>query len=260
MIDLIDLHCHLLPGIDDGSKDMSTSLRLATQAVENGVDYALLTPHHMNGVYVNHREDVIRMTTEFQQALKQNNIALTVFPGQEVRINGDLLTALDQNDILFADESNHYLMLEFPDDDVPAYTNDMIYQLQQRGIIPVIVHPERNTKIMRHPELILNLLEKGCLSQVTASSYVGTFGSKVQTFSAQLIAAGQGYLFASDAHDLPGRKYEMREAFAKLRGDLGDALADEFEENAKSIINGDPVLPHQLRPIKPNKKKRFGLF
>ena len=204
MIDLIDLHCHLLPGIDDGSKDMSTSLRLATQAVENGVDYALLTPHHMNGVYVNHREDVIRMTTEFQQALKQNNIALTVFPGQEVRINGDLLTALDQNDILFADESNHYLMLEFPDDDVPACTNDMIYQLQQRGIIPVIVHPERNTKIMRHPELILNLLEKGCLSQVTASSYVGTFGSKVQTFSAQLIAAGQGYLFASDAHDLPG--------------------------------------------------------
>ncbi len=257
---MIDLHCHLLPGIDDGSKDMATSLQLASQAVENGVDFALLTPHHMNGVYVNHREDVIRRTDEFAQALRENNIPLTVFPGQEVRINGDLLTALDQQDILFADEGNQYLMLEFPDDDVPEYTNDMIYQLQQRGIIPVIVHPERNTKIMRHPELILDLLEKGCLSQITASSYVGTFGSKVETFSRQLIEAGQGYIFASDAHDLPGRKYEMRQAFDRLRQEFGDELADEFDNNAKAIINGDAVTPHHLQPIRIKKKKRFGLF
>lgn len=113
MINLIDLHCHLLPGIDDGSKDMATSLQLASQAVENGVDFALLTPHHMNGVYVNHREDVIRRTDEFAQALRENNIPLTVFPGQEVRINGDLLTALDQQDILFADEATSILCWSF---------------------------------------------------------------------------------------------------------------------------------------------------
>lgn len=257
---MIDLHCHLLPGVDDGSKGLDISLRLAQEAVENGITHALLTPHHMNGVFMNHRSDVIERTTQFQAQLKERGIELIVFPGQEVRINGDLLTALDENDILFADESEQYLMLEFPDDDVPAYTTDMIYKLQQRGIIPVIVHPERNTRIMKHPDILFKLLEKGCLSQITASSYVGTFGKKVQLFSQQLIATGQGYVFASDAHDLPGRKYEMRQAFDKLRMEFGNNLANEFEENAKAIINGDVVAAHQIQLVKDKKKKRFGLF
>lgn len=257
---MIDLHCHLLPGIDDGSANLETSLELAKEAVQNGVTHALLTPHHMNGVYVNHKADVIRLTDEFQAQLKQHNINLTVFPGQEVRINGDLLTALDRDDILCADEGGKYLMLEFPDDDVPTYTNDMIYQLQQRGIIPIIVHPERNTRIMKHPDLIYDLLQKGCLSQITASSYVGTFGDKVEHFSEQLIEAGQGYVFASDAHNLPERKYEMKEAFQKLQMEFGNELSKEFENNARAIINGDLIQPHHLNVLKTRKKKLFGLF
>lgn len=257
---MIDLHCHLLPGVDDGSANLDISLRLAKEAVENGVTYALLTPHHMNGVFINHRSDVVDQTEAFQKQLKKHDIDLAVFPGQEVRINGDLLNALDNNDILFADESGQYLMLEFPDDDVPSYTTDMIYQLQQRGIIPVIVHPERNTKIIKYPELLFELLKKGCLSQITASSYVGTFGSKVEKFSRQLIATGQGYIFASDAHNLPGRKYEMNQAFDKLQMEFGKEMAEGFEKNAKAIINGESVTPHLLREIKMKKKKFFGLF
>lgn len=257
---MIDLHCHLLPGVDDGSANLEISLRLAEEAVDNGVTHALLTPHHLNGMYINHKVDVMRLTTNFQNQLKQKKINLTVFPGQEVRINGNLLTALNHDDILFADEGGRYLMLEFPDDDVPTYTTDMIYQLQQRGIIPVIVHPERNTKIMQNPNLIYELLQKGCLTQITASSYVGTFGDKVEHFSQQLIEAGQAYVFASDAHNLPGRKYEMKEAFNKLRLTFGNELASEFENNAKNIINGDDVKVHHLRPLKNERKKFFGLF
>jgi protein-tyrosine phosphatase len=259
---MIDLHCHLLPGIDDGSKDMETSLKLAQEAVENGITHALLTPHHMNGVYINHKSDIIRLTEEFQKAITDTGIELTVFPGQEVRINGDLLQALDDDDILFADDGNRYLMLEFPDDDVPTYTNDMIYQLQMRGIVPIIVHPERNTKIIKHPEIISQLLEKGCLSQITASSYVGTFGEKVETFSRQLISTGQAYVFASDTHDLPGRKYEMNEAFKKMKSEFGQGLAEEFKENAKFIINGDIVVPHAVQSTQTVKKRKklFGLF
>lgn len=254
---MVDLHCHLLPGVDDGSKSIAISLRLAREATENGVTHALLTPHHMNGRYVNHKQDVIRKTTEFQKQLQEHDIPLTVFPGQEVRINGNLLEALDNDDILFADEGNRYLMLEFPDDDVPHYTNRMIFDLQQRGIIPVIVHPERNTMIMAKPDLLYGLLEKGCLSQITASSYVGTFGKKVERFSRQLIEAGQGYVFASDAHDLPGRKYEMRQAFEKIQQEFGQGLADQYQQNARSIINGENVPLNSLRKIK---KKHFWLF
>lgn len=255
---MVDLHCHLLPGIDDGSKSMAISLRLAKEATENGVTHALLTPHHMNGRYVNHKQDVIRRTQEFKEQLAANNIPLTVFPGQEVRINGQLLEALDKDDILFADTGNRYLMLEFPDDDVPHYTNQMIFDLQQRGIIPVIVHPERNTKIIAKPDLLYQLLEKGCLSQITASSYVGTFGKKVENFSRQLIEAGQGYIFASDAHDLPGRKYEMRQAFDRLSREFGSELVEQYQNNAQGIINGTGVPLNELKTIK--KKKRFWLF
>ena len=255
---MVDLHCHLLPGIDDGSKSMEISLRLAREAIENGVTHALLTPHHMNGRYINHKQDVIKRTAEFRQQLKEHNIPLTVFPGQEVRINGQLIDALDKDDILFADEDNRYLMLEFPDDDVPHYTNQMIFELQQRGITPIIVHPERNTKMMAHPELLYQLLQKGCLSQITASSYVGTFGKKVEDFSKKLIANGQGYLFASDAHDLPGRKYEMRQAFEKLSREFNAELAKRYAENARAIINGENVPANEIRELK--RRKRFWLF
>lgn len=257
---MVDLHCHLLPGIDDGSKSMEISLRLAKEATENGVTHALLTPHHMNGRYTNHKQDVIRRTKEFQEQINAHNIPLTVFPGQEVRINGQLLEALDEDDILFADTGNRYLMLEFPDDDVPHYTNQMIFDLQQRGIVPVIVHPERNTKIMAQPGLLYQLLEKGCLSQITASSYMGTFGKKVRNFSQQLIAAGQGYVFASDAHDLPGRKYEMRQAFNKLQYDFGKKLVEQYQKNARSIINGESVPLNDVKTIIKTKKKHFWLF
>lgn len=256
---MVDLHCHLLPGIDDGSKSMDISLRLAREATENGITHALLTPHHMNGRYVNHKQDVIWRTKEFQEQLKDHNIPLTVFPGQEVRINGQLLEALDRDDILFADTAGKYMMLEFPDDDVPHYTNRMIFDLQQRGIVPVVVHPERNTKIMAEPELLYQLLEKGCLSQITASSYVGTFGKKVERFSRQLIKSGQGYIFASDAHDLPGRKYEMRQAFEKLRHEFGQEVTDRYQQNARSIINGEDISLNDLRAIA-KMKKHFWVF
>ncbi|MEK2589125.1 CpsB/CapC family capsule biosynthesis tyrosine phosphatase [Lentilactobacillus buchneri] len=247
---MIDLHCHLLPGVDDGSKSMDISLKLANDAVRDGIDYALLTPHHMNGVYLNHKKAVIQQTQEFQVELDRHKISLKVFPGQEVRINGDLLTALDQDDILFADESGRYLMLEFPDDDVPSYTSNMIYELMQRGIIPVIVHPERNTKIMKQPDILYDLLSRGCLSQITAGSYVGTFGHKVQKFSKQLIQTGQAYVFASDAHDLPNRKYEMTNAFAKLNREFGNDYVSRFSENTKRIINGDNILSNDFSEIK----------
>lgn len=254
---MIDLHCHLLPGVDDGSKSMDISLKLANDAVRDGIDYALLTPHHMNGVYLNHKKTVIQQTQEFQVELDRHKIPLKVFPGQEVRINGDLLTALDQDDILFADKGGRYLMLEFPDDDVPSYTSEMIYELMQRGIIPIIVHPERNAKIMKQPDILYDLLNKGCLSQITAGSYVGIFGHKVQKFSKQLIQTGQAYVFASDAHDLPNRSYEMSNAFEKLENQFGIEYVSQFNENAKRIINGDNIILNNFSKVRMHWFKLF---
>lgn len=255
---MIDLHSHLLPNIDDGSKSLRASIRMAQEAVDNGVEAALMTPHHMNGRYTNHKADVIRLTEEFQQHLDNENIPLQVFPSQEVRINGDLINALDNDDILFADEGNRYLLLEFPDDDVPTYTTDMIFNVMKRGISVQIAHPERNTKIMSDPDILYHLIENGATAQVTASSYVGTFGKKVQKLAEAIVAHNLAHVFVSDAHDLPNRDYEMQQALTKLRKDMGHEYQQMFEENAEAIIEGNNV--EKLIPEMIVKRRFFNGF
>ena len=252
---LVDIHCHILPGIDDGSKDWETSIKLARDAVKDGVTHAMCTPHTLNGKYINHKKDVIRLTENFQDMLDEAKIPLTVFPGQEVRISGDLPEALDNDDILFLDEDGQYMLLEFPSDDVPTYAKDMIFNIQQRGITPIVVHPERNSRILKEPHILQELIEQGCLVQIAASSYVGTFGKEIEKMSKQFIEAGQCACFASDAHDLPKRQYEYSAALKKLGEEFGKERVNEFKNNARAIVNGDNV---QLnwRPL----KKRKNIF
>lgn len=254
---LVDIHCHILPGIDDGSKDWETSIKLAHAAVKDGITHAVVTPHTLNGRYLNHKKDVIKLTAEYQKRLKDENIPLTVFPGQEVRISGDLPQALDDDDILFLDEDGRYMLLEFPSDDVPSYAKDMIFKIMQRGITPIIVHPERNSRILKEPVILQELIEQGCLVQITASSYIGTFGKDIEEMSRRFIEAGQCSCFASDAHDLPKRQYEYSEALEKLSNEFGQGVAQDYRDNAQALVNGDNVQMN-WRPLK--KKKRFWIF
>jgi Capsular polysaccharide biosynthesis protein len=259
---LIDLHCHILPGVDDGSKDLQMSLDLAKVAVDQGISHILVTPHHMDGDYTNHKNDVIKETNDFQNALNAQQIPLTVFPGQEVHLTGQLVDAIAKNDILFMDETNRYLLLELPHDGVPAYTEDMIFDLTTRGITPVIAHPERNLGIQEDPDKLYNLIKMGCLSQLTSSSYLGVFGEKVQTLTEQIIKANLGFVFASDAHNFKGRRFLMKEAFEKLEKEEGLRKAQLFNFNAKNIINGDDVGDTEYVHISDlnKRKKRFWLF
>lgn len=254
---LVDIHCHILPGIDDGSKDWDTSIKLAKAAVKDGVTHAICTPHTLNGRYTNHKDDVVWLTDLYQQKLDEAKIPLTVFPGQEVRLSGDLIDALDNDDILFCDEDGTYMLLEFPSEDVPTYAQDTIFKIMQRGVTPIIVHPERNSRILKEPEILQGMLEQGCLVQITASSYTGIFGKKIEEMSRKLIAAGQGCTFASDAHDLPRRQYQLSEAYKKMSQEFSQDLAQQWQDNARSIINGDPV-QMDWHPLK--QKKKFWLF
>lgn len=254
---LVDIHCHILPGVDDGSKNWQTSMKLAKDAVKDGITHAICTPHTLNGRYLNHKKDIIRLTDNFQEMLADAKIPLTVFPGMEVRLSGNLLKAIDNDDILYCDEGGTYMLLEFPSDDVPTYAPEMIYKILQRGITPIIVHPERNNRILKAPTLLQDMLEQGCLVQITASSYTGIFGKKIEQLSHKLIEAGQACTFASDAHDLPNRQYQLSEAYQKMSKEFGDDVTEEWQDNARRIVNGDPVTMN-WRPLK--QRKRFLFF
>ena len=253
---IVDLHCHILPEIDDGSPDLESSLMLAKQAVNDGVTHILYTPHHLDNEYVNHKDDVIKATNEFQNELIAHQIPLRIFPGQEVDINGNLISKYD--DLLGIDANKRYMLLEFPHGNVPKYAEQMIFNLKKLGTTPVIVHPERNSEIQSNFKLLYNFIEKGALAQVTATSYIGGFGEKVAKISKQMVEHNLVQIVASDAHTLKGRKFVLHEALNQIADDFGENKAIQFEKNAEDLINGERVVAHDYSPIK--KKKRFFFF
>ena len=260
---LIDLHCHILPGVDDGAKDLPMALNMAREAVKQGISHILLTPHHMDGMYTNHKEDVIKKTADFQCALDEAKIPLTVFPGQEVHLTGELLEAIDKNDVLFMDEAGKYLLLEFPHSGIPEYTESMIFELIARGITPVIAHPERNHGFQKHPDKLYDFIEMGCLSQLTSSSYLGVFGDSVERLTQKFVDAKLGFIFASDAHNFEGRRFLMQDAFKKLTKETTEKKAILFNNNAKKIVNGETVSTDDIlhvSSVKAKRKKKFWLF
>lgn len=260
---LIDLHCHILPGVDDGAKDLPMALDMAREAVKQGISHILLTPHHMDGMYTNHKKDVIAKTNAFQAELDKAGIPLTVFPGQEVHLTGELLNAIDQDDILFMDEAGKYLLLEFPHSGIPEYAEDMVFELIARGITPVLAHPERNHGFQKNPDRLYDFIEMGCLSQLTSSSYLGVFGNHVEELTQRFIDTNLGFIFASDAHNFKGRRFLMRDAFNKLTKKTTERKATSFNYNAKAIVNGDAIATDDIlhvSEVKKRKKKRFWLF
>lgn len=251
---LVDLHSHILPGVDDGSPDLATSLELAQEAVADGVTHMLLTPHHMDSNYVNHKKDVVERTQAFQQALEQEQIPLKVFPGQEVHLTEHLIEAIDHDDVLYADAGNHYLMLELPHTHVPEYfMRNILPELQTRGITPVIVHPERNQGIQRNHQLLYDMVRAGCLTQLTASSYLDAFGEHVTQLTQEIIDANLGTTFSSDAHAYKGRRSRMSAAYQKLADNDRDK-AVTYTENAKAILNGEDVPVPEIQAFRTKKK------
>lgn len=254
---MIDLHCHILPDIDDGAKTLADSLDMAEKAISQGITSILCTPHHNNGKYVNPKIEVIEKVAELQAALNQRNLPLTLMEGQEVRISGDLLEKIQQDQILFTDLADTYLLIEFPTLDVPAYTQQLFFKLRKMGKVPVIVHPERNVKFREDPNRLIPFLEMGCLAQLTAPSYVGVFGKGIQKTAKQMVEHHLVQMVASDAHGLKKRPFLMKEAFQQIAHDYGGDTVTALEQVAKDLINGDAVTFPEYTEIK---KKRFRLL
>lgn len=239
---MIDLHCHILPAVDDGIQNITDSINMAKDAKKEGINKILLTPHHMDGEYLNHKASVESKTNNLQQILIDNNVNVELRAGQEVHINGDLIEAIESDDILYADGlTKKYMLLEFPHNGIPQYSEKMIFEIIVRGITPIIVHPERNLGFMKNPDLLYEFVKQGCLTQLTATSYLGGFGKKIEKFTEQIIDSGLGFTFSSDAHNFDGRRFRMDEAYSKLERKMGKEFSDEYAQNAENIWNGKDI-------------------
>lgn len=253
---LVDVHCHILPGVDDGAQTLEDSLKMARGAVSEGITHILCTPHHNNGVYLNPKHEVISKVAELQAVLDEKEIPLTLFEGQEVRMSPDLLRRISQNDILFTDLDDTYLLIEFPSMEVPMYAHRVLFELCANGYTPIIVHPERNAQIMNNPNLMIPLIEMGCLAQVTCGSYIGQFGKEVQKVAKGMIECNLVHMLASDAHNLKGRNFFTKEAYSKLEKEFGKNKVEEYQQVVKDIVNGEQVINNPPEEY----KKRFSFF
>lgn len=254
---MIDLHCHILPGVDDGAENIEASIAMAEQAVSQGITHILCTPHHNNGKYTNPKSEVISLVASLQAELDKKKLPLTVLEGQEVRITGDLIEDIRNDKILFTDLEDTYILIEFPTMEVPSYTEQVFFELLQMGKVPVIVHPERNAHFRKDPNNLIPFLEMGCLAQLTAPSYVGVFGKDIQKTAKVMVEHNLVQMVASDAHGVKKRSFFMKETYEQIAKDFGEDKVTKMQQVAKDLLNGDQVdYPGYIEV----KKKKFGLF
>lgn len=227
---MIDLHNHLLPGIDDGAPDLETALQLARVAVQDGITHLVCTPHIHPGRYDNTPNSIAAARQQFADGLREAGIPLQIASAAEVRFGMELMVGIAQNAIPFLGEwqGKQVLLLEFPHGEIPFGAERLVSWLLQRNIVPMIAHPERNKGIMRTPSKLKPFLEQGCLLQVTAAAVAGHFGEAAQTIAHNLLEQGVVTILASDAHNLQHRPPRLAEGMEHAARLVGDTQAERL--------------------------------
>lgn len=224
---MIDLHCHYLPGIDDGAQTLDEALALARAAVADGITHAVMTPHVHAGVYENRAAGIAAAVAQFRVALAQHGIALAISAGGEVRIGSEIIEMLAAHEIPFLGRlrGERVMLLEMPHGNLPVGAEKFTGWLRKQGVVPLIAHPERNKDVMRNLAKLAPFIEQGCLLQVTAGSLVGHFGAVAERIARELLDRGDIFAVATDAHNLETRPPVMQAARAFLLADAGENAA-----------------------------------
>jgi protein-tyrosine phosphatase len=249
---VIDLHCHVLPGIDDGPPTMEDSLALATTAAANGITTIVATPHVSWNCPDNDSARIAGKVDEVNAALTEAGIAVTILPGAEVALTRAAELAPEELTRLRLGGGD-WLLVECPMSPAAAGFEHVLHSLRTQGHKIVLAHPERIPAFQRDPELLERFLGDGMISQLTAGSFVGRFGKDVQKFSFRLLEAGMVHNVASDAHSShrrpPSIAAELQEAGA---GDLTDAFARAVPE---AVVTGEPI---PVLPEPPRRRRGLG--
>lgn len=243
---MIDLHCHMLPAIDDGAVDLDMALETARMAVADGITVTACTPHIYPGMYDNNRQGILAAILAFQAELDQRGIALRLVEGADVHVDPDLIAGLAQGRVPTL-AGSRYLLLEPPHHVAPPRFEESVFDLMAAGYVPVITHPERLSWVETHYDLFNRLTQRGAWMQITAGVLTGRYGRRVQYWGDKFVAEGQCMILATDAHH-PQRRppllAEARDAAAKL---VGETEAQHMVLTRPQGIL-DNVSPEQLPP------------
>lgn len=246
---MIDIHHHLLPGLDDGARDLATSVAMVQMAVDDGITHIVATPH-ANHTYSYDRTGNQRLLDELRIALPADVAArITLGLGCDFHLNFENVEDAQKHRERYTINGTEYLLVELPDFNIPSRTEEVLYNLRVAGLTPILTHPERNTTLQRSPQRLQNWIADGLLVQVTAGSVLGTFGGKAKKMAWDLLQSGSVHFIATDAHDTVRRPPKMSDARQQIEKRLGAALADKLcVENPLAVFEGRPLPPQALLP------------
>ena len=254
---MIDLHCHILSGLDDGAKSVEDSLAMAEMAIADGITHVVATPHSSS----EYRFDfaaVQRAAAELRRAVGDR---LKIATGCDFHLNPENIAELKRNAAPFCVHQKTFLLVEFNEFAIPPGASHTLYEIQLAGLRPIITHPERNGIIRSQPERLEKWIRNGCYAQVTGGALLGKFGPGAQQTAEDWIARGLIHFVASDAHNVTGRPQKLREAYEAVREKFGEEKARAlFVENPLAAFEGQP-LPYVPEIVEaPPRKKRFFFF
>jgi protein-tyrosine phosphatase len=232
---MVDIHCHILPGLDDGSDSVETSLKMAEMAIADGVTHVIATPH-ANDEYEFVPKFVHARRNEIQSILRDR---LTIATGCDFHLSYENIATLRADPKRFTLNQTDYLLVEFADFAIPASLDQTLHQLRLLGLYPIITHPERNPLIRSQWDRLWGWMRQGCYVQVTAQSVTGGFGRRAQEAAELLLDANAVHFVASDAHNLTTRPLRLKPVYDALAEHEGENVARALlEENPRAALEG----------------------
>ncbi|OHB60362.1 MAG: hypothetical protein A2167_00395 [Planctomycetes bacterium RBG_13_46_10] len=242
-----DIHCHCLPGLDDGPSTMKEALALCRMLAAEGIATIVATPHQLGRFEsFNEAATVREAVNNLNESLKNNAIPVEVVPGGEVRVDERICKLLESDRILTLADGGKYLLLELPYQ-VFIDIEPLLIELASMDIQSIISHAERILPTAAQSNLLLHWLDQSAHFQITASSLLGDFGPEAQRAAWDFLTSGRAALVATDSHDIDSRKPRMRTAFRHISDKLGKELAHLVcIENPLRVINGRDILPLSL--------------
>lgn len=254
---MYDLHCHLLPGIDDGATDLAMSLTMARMAVADGITVTACTPHIYPGLYENTGPGIREAIARLQAELDREGIALKLVVGADVHLDHGLVAGIRGGRIPTLADSR-YLLFEPPHHVAPPRLEETLFELMAAGITPVITHPERLTWVEQHYDSFVRMAHRGAWIQVTAGALTGRYGRRARHWGERFVGEGHCHILATDAHH-PERRppllAEAREAAAVLVG-AEEALHMVHTRPAGILANLAPDTLPPLRAPRPATPRR----
>lgn len=252
---MIDIHCHILPGIDDGAKDIEESLEMARLAVNEGITKIINTSHYHPDFDYEKGEILIERAKDFNNILKENNIDLEILIGNELYYSSDLLEYIDSKEFYTLNNSR-YLLIEFSQSNFPKNIVDIVYELKIRGYIPILAHVERYIQVKENPNIIYECINEGALIQINSNTVVSKNSKEASKVCKILLDNNMVHFIATDAHNTNRRKPAIKDSYNYIINNYGKYKADKLFKLNQELVIQDKIIDIE----NPNKYEERGFF